>query len=43
VLVFSAVIAITIFVALDLEYPRSGLIRIGPADQAMAEVRQSMD
>jgi hypothetical protein len=25
------------------DYPRSGLIRIGPADQAMAEVRQSMD
>lgn len=43
VIVFPALIAITIFVAFDLEYPRSGLIRIGPADQAMAEVRQSMD
>jgi hypothetical protein len=43
VILFPALIAITIFVAFDLEYPRSGLIRIGPADQAMAEVRQSMD
>jgi len=43
VLVFAAAIAITIFVVFDLEYPRSGLIRIGPADQAMVEVRQSMD
>ncbi len=42
-LVFAAVIAITIFVILDLEYPRIGLIRIGAADQAMIEARQAMD
>ena len=42
-LVFAAVVAITIFVILDLEYPRIGLIRIGAADQSMVEARQAMD
>lgn len=42
-LIFAGVIAITIFVILDLEYPRIGLIRIGAADRAMIEARQAMD
>lgn len=32
-LVFAAVIATTIFMILDMEYPRIGFIRIGAADQ----------
>ncbi len=42
-LVFAGVIAITVFVILDLEFPRIGLIRIGAADRAMVEARQAMD
>jgi hypothetical protein len=43
VVVFAAVVAITVFVILDLEYPRVGLIRIGAADRALVELRQSMN
>jgi len=43
VLVFAAVVGITIFVALDMEYPRSGLIRVGAADQALVDARRGMD
>jgi hypothetical protein len=41
--VFAAVTAITVYVILDLEYPRIGLIRIGAADQALREARQGMN
>jgi len=39
---FSAVIAITVYVILDLEYPRLGLIRVDAADRVMLELRESM-
>jgi hypothetical protein len=42
-LTFAAVVAITMFVILDLEYPHVGLIRVGAADQALVQVRQAMD
>jgi|PlaIllAssembly_1097288.scaffolds.fasta_scaffold132646_2 hypothetical protein len=41
-LVFAAILAITVYVILDIEYPRLGLIRIDAADQLLQEVRQSM-
>jgi hypothetical protein len=41
-LAFAAVTAITLYVILDLEYPRFGLIRIDAADQLLLEVRASM-
>ena len=41
-LVFAAILAITIYVIFDLEYPRLGLIRIDAADQVLIDVRQSM-
>ena len=41
-LVFAAVLALTIYVILDLEYPRFGLIRVDSADQAFDELRESM-
>jgi hypothetical protein len=39
---FSATIAITVYVILDLEYPRLGLIRVDAADQVLLELRESM-
>lgn len=39
---FVAVMAITVWVILDLEYPRAGFIRLDSFDQAMVDVRQSM-
>jgi len=40
--VFAALAAITVYVILDLDYPRLGLIRIGVAEQALFDLRQSM-
>jgi len=39
---FAAIISMTVFVILDLEYPRRGLIRIDAADNVLMEVRQRM-
>jgi hypothetical protein len=32
-----------VFVIVDLEYPRSGLIRVDAADEVLVELRRSMD
>jgi hypothetical protein len=42
ILGFAAMLAMTMYVILDLEYPRLGLIRVDASDQAMVELRQSM-
>ena len=39
---FAAVIAVTVHVILDLEYPRLGLIRVDAADRVRVELRESM-
>lgn len=39
---FVAVMAITVWVILDLEFPRAGFIRLDSFDQALVEIRQSM-
>ena len=39
---FVAVMAVTVWVIIDLEYPRAGFIRLDSFDQAMVDVRQSM-
>ncbi len=39
---FVAVFALTVYVMLDLEYPRRGLIRIDDMDQVLIELRESM-
>lgn len=39
---FVAVTAITVFVILDLEYPRAGFIRLDAYDQFLVEVRNGM-
>lgn len=40
VITFAAIISITVFVILDLEYPRRGLIRIDSADKVLIELKQ---
>jgi hypothetical protein len=39
---FAAVSAVAVYVILDIEYPRLGLIRVGESDQALEELRRSM-
>ena len=40
---FAAVMAITVYVILDIEYPRRGLIRVDRFDQARVDLRASMN
>jgi len=39
---FAAVLSATVYVILDIEYPRLGLIRVDAADEVLVELRQSM-
>lgn len=41
-LLYAASIAVTVFAIIDLDHPRSGLIRLDSADKALLELRQSM-
>ena len=41
-LAFAGIIAITVYVILDIEYPRAGLIRLDAFDQGLVELRESM-
>ncbi len=41
--VYAVIMACTLYVILDLEYPRFGLIRIDSADQVLMNVRNSMN
>jgi hypothetical protein len=41
-IVFAATIAISVYVIIDLEYPRGGLIRVEAFDQALIELLKSM-
>jgi hypothetical protein len=40
---FAAVMAITVYVILDIEYPRRGLIRVDRFDHALVDLRASMN
>jgi hypothetical protein len=40
---FALVIAIAVFVILDIEYPRLGWIRVDAFDQALVDLRKSMN
>jgi hypothetical protein len=42
ILGFTVLTVVVIFVMLDIEYPRSGLLRISDADRLLVEVRHSM-
>jgi hypothetical protein len=39
---FAAVLAGAVYVIIDLEYPRLGLIRVDAFDEALVELRSSM-
>jgi hypothetical protein len=39
---YAAVISVTVYAVLDLEYPRFGLIRLDTADNALLQLRDSI-
>jgi hypothetical protein len=39
---FAVILAGTVYVILDLEHPRRGLIRVDAADQLLLELRSTM-
>jgi len=39
---FAAILSITVYVILDLEFPRLGLIRVDSFDQVLVDLRESM-
>jgi hypothetical protein len=41
-LTFAAVISLTVYVIIDIEFPRVGLIRVDAADDLLLQVRESM-
>lgn len=40
--IFAAILSLTVYVIVDLEFPRLGLIRVDAADQVFLELRESM-
>lgn len=43
IVLFAAVMALTVYVTVDIEYPRLGLIRVDAADRVLSDLRQSMN
>ena len=43
ILAFAVITVIIVYVILDIEYPRAGLIRLEAADQVLLELRQGMN
>jgi hypothetical protein len=43
ILCFSFIMALCVYVILDLEFPRAGIIRVNAADQLLVNLRQSMN
>ena len=41
-MIFALVISLAIYVIVDLEYPRLGLIKVDGADQALLDVARRM-
>ena len=41
-LLFSTTISLTLYVIIDMEYPRYGLIRVDAADQTLIDLREPM-
>jgi hypothetical protein len=42
ILGFTVITVIIVYVILDVEYPRSGLIRLATNDQVLVQVRENM-
>jgi hypothetical protein len=38
----AGVMAVTVYVIIDIEYPRQGLIRVDDFDQVLVDLRKSM-
>ncbi len=43
VLVFATIVASTVYVILDIEYPRLGLIRVDSVDRVLVDLKKSME
>ena len=43
ILAFAAVMSLTVYVIVDLEFPRLGLIRVDSSDQVLVDLRASMN
>lgn len=43
IICFAAIMALTVYVIVDIEYPRLGLIRVDAVDQVLVKLRQSMN
>jgi hypothetical protein len=43
ILTFVLITVVTVYVILDIEYPRTGLIRLEKSDQVLADLRRSMN
>lgn len=41
-IMLAAMTAFTVYIILDLEYPRAGMIRVDAADQVLIELQESM-
>ena len=39
---FAAILSVTVFVIMDMEFPRLGLIRVDSFDQVLVDLRHSM-
>ena len=42
ILAFATIMVTTVYVILDIEYPRAGLIRLDAYDQVLVELRETM-
>jgi hypothetical protein len=42
-ILFALILSLTVYVILDLDYPRVGLVRIDSFDEALMELRTSME
>jgi hypothetical protein len=42
IVMFAAILSLSVYVIIDVEYPRLGLIRVDAADQVLLDLRQSM-
>ena len=42
IVIFAAILSVTVYVIVDLEFPRLGLIRVDAVDHAFVELRESM-
>jgi hypothetical protein len=43
IIAFATVLAVTVYVIMDMEYPRVGLIRVDDFDEALVNLRRSMN